>query len=196
MPKDFEQDPGEVPRKRAGGDYGLRGCFYVEETWEPGIAGLRCPYGQPGDRLWVRETFRLRADQDHLPPSQDWWKNGAWYQADDERLEPSGCGGGAGKKRPSIHMPRWASRITLEVVAVRVERLQDIGEEDATAEGVDTVDGIQDEVTLVEHARDMGECPETSRVWFANLWDTVAKPGAKWDDNPFVWCVEFKRLST
>src|SRR3990167_735907 len=66
------------------------------------FAQLHCPYGKPGDRLWVRENFRLSADQDDKPPSQDYWKSGAWYAADSEG-EPSGCAGGAGRLRSAIH---------------------------------------------------------------------------------------------
>ena len=86
----------------------------------PGASNpLRCPYGVPGDRLWVREAWRL---PDGAPKG---WVD---YRADDTR--------DGFKWKPSIHMPRWASRITLEVTDVRVERLQDISEADAMAEGV------------------------------------------------------------
>lgn len=131
----------------------------------------RCPYGATRDRLWVRESFRLRADQDHKPPSDDWWKSGAWHDADVPRPEPTGCGGGPGKLRPAIFMPRWASRITLEVTGVRVERLQAINDHDARAEGL------------------------SDRERFEQGWDTINGKRAAWASNPWVWIVEFERLA-
>lgn len=148
-------------------------------------ANTECPYGVPGDRLWVRETFRLRADQDEKPPSQDWWKSGAWYCVDGND-EPSGCGGGAGKKRPAIFMPRWASRITLDITNIRVQQLQDITEEDAKAEGVQMPDRI----------------PEPPKWWsykqeYQYLWNAInAKRGFGWETNPWVWALTFKKIET
>lgn len=104
---------------------------------------MKCPYGVPGDELWVREAFRLRADQDAEPPSQDRWKDSAWYEADQGGHSPTGCAGGPGKLRPSIHMPRWASRITLKVTDVRVQRLMDASEADIIAEGFTNSAGYQ-----------------------------------------------------
>lgn len=142
-----------------------------------------CPYGQPGDRLWVRETFRLRADQDHKPPTQDWWKSGAWYEADGN-CEPSGCAGGAGKKRSSIHMPRWASRITLELTDVRVQRVQKISDEDIESEGM----------SFNELAQAFQ--PSMPREHFQVLWDLLnAKRGFGWDTNPWVWALTFRRVT-
>jgi hypothetical protein len=132
-----------------------------------------CPYGVIGDRLWVRET--------HAPAADSW---GAW----ERRMQKDGCGpapvihyaadGGdpfVEKWRPSIHMPRWASRITLEIVAVRVERLQDISEADVAAEGV-LVDDI---------------APPYWRS-YRELWEQINGAGS-WDLNPWVWIVEFTR---
>lgn len=146
------------------------------------VHGFPCPYGVPGDRLWVKENFRLRLDQDHKPPRDDWWKNGASYEADGAK--PTGCGGGPGKLRPSIHMPRWASRITLEVTVVRVERVQNISASDGRAEGHQNPDG--------------GWGPEGrlgSDIGFKDLWDTLnAKRGFSWHKNPWVWCISFRRI--
>ena len=115
-----------------------------------------CPFGQPGDRLWVREAFT------------EYPQKGLLYKAD-------GCNKKLGVWwgwRPSIHMPRRASRIKLEVTDVRVERLQNISEEDIYAEGIDT------------NSHD-----------FMELWDSInAKRGHGWDANPFVWVVEFRRV--
>ena len=143
-----------------------------------------CPLGIPGDRLWVRETWQpLWADIDHPPESlknPEGWQIGypatdgvqEWHDEDRQELSQA-C-------RPSIHMPRWASRILLEVVAVRVERIQDISEANARAEGVDPV-------------FPPGVGPAKFVLGFRKLWSSVC--GAKsWNSNPWVWVVEFKRL--
>lgn len=142
----------------------------------------RCPHGQPGDRLWVRETWGAGwrdghggysalqpTGRQHERPDKVFYK--ADYPADDEK---------DGKRcwRPSIFMPRWASRITLEIVSVRVERVQDISEVDCAAEGVG------DEWT------DIG--PDAGlRDAFRDLWDYTNGKGA-WDRNDWCWCIEFK----
>lgn len=139
----------------------------------------RCPYGQPGDRLWVRETWqavngddRARHIVTHPRPNRGWIEYAATPRLD----EP------AYKWRPSIHMPRWASRITLEVTEVRAERLQDISEADALAEGVNV------------HPDHHGK-PRTSIYSpvqaYADLWDQINGAGS-WDTNPWVWAVSFK----
>ena len=129
----------------------------------------RCPYGVPGDRLWVRETFALTGD--NASPIVHPTHGGAAWRATDHAK--------AFKWKPSIHMPRWASRITLEIVSVRVERLQDISEEDARAEGV----------TLRGTTRYESECRNEYRA----LWESINGPGS-WESNPYVWVVEFKRI--
>lgn len=176
----------------------------------------RCPFGAVGDRLWVREAFRLRADQDDRPPSEDWWKSGAWYQADGS--EPSGCGGGPGKLRSPIHMPRWASRITLEVTDVRVERLQEITEADAIAEGCKAViwseppwwQGYDELDGELIHQQVQGEAPPDwmiephkmksrphldipARQIFSIGWDRLnATRGYPWAESPWVWVIDFQ----
>ena len=159
-------------------------CDLDVKVW----ASENCPYGVPGDRLWVKETFRLRADMDDRPPSLDWWKKGAWYEADGPN-EPSGCAGGAGKLRPSIFMPRWASRITLEITEVRVLRVQEISEEDAKAEGVFggcTVCGDSENGDCIEHTP---SCTDG----FANIWMHINGEDS-WHANPWVWALTFKRV--
>lgn len=158
--------------------------------------GWQCPYGKPGDRLWVRETFALEAT-DKLYP---WHLDGRPHQQGDNREEFSitvPCyratdedygltteeqfdeGDTRTRWKPSIHMPRWASRITLEVVSVRVERLRDISEEDAIAEGVKTSGVLR--------------VFENPIMEYHHLWNTINGEGA-WDANPWVWVVEFKRI--
>lgn len=161
--------------------------------YSPSLLAGACPYGLPGDRLWVRETW------------------GAWphmmggvqpetlrYRADGEYQNERGTW----RWRPSIHMPRWASRITLEITDVRVERLQDISEADAVAEGVRRGDGKW-------HALGDGEAvfldefgwfaPErytrhnAPRHAFREAWEIINGPGS-WNANPWVWVIEFKKL--
>ena len=142
------------------------------------VWGARCPYGQPGDRLWVRETF-ARIDGQTRP----------WIETDYAATYTHGdrLGDALGiKKRwtPSIHMPRHASRIDLEVTGVRVERLQDISASDAIAEGIS--------LHTDHHHR-----PATSVYGpvqtYRDLWEDINGDGA-WDLNPWVWVVGFKRI--
>lgn len=147
-----------------------------------------CPYGKPGDRLWVRE----RISWEHA--GGNWL--GVTYAADghyEEFLEPpvDWNTDDPPKTRPSIHMPRWASRLTLEITEVRVQRLQDISEEDAIAEGMPnfigrTVNGI----AVVRQS-------PTPREEFATLWDSIngKRPGCSWSDNPCVWAITFRRIT-
>ncbi|MEW9586276.1 hypothetical protein [Paraburkholderia sp. DGU8] len=144
---------------------------------------LVCPNGQPGDRLWVRETFAHMYRGNAAPESRR--DDDVVYKADgftpDEYVY--------GSWKPSIHMPRWASRITLEVTGVRVERLQDISEQDAIAEGIGkTASGFWS--TYGRSGVDGTYSPRSS---FHCLWESINGPEA-WDANPWVWVVEFKRV--
>lgn len=179
-----------------------------------------CPYGQPGDRLWVRETwycdhFEVQkgpylqpADMHDLDQSRE--DGELVYAADGlapyEQEQPTW--------KPSIHMPRWACRILLEITEVRVERLQNISEDQAKAEGCFFTDYGQQCAHGGTGWKDIGICPavvghqqRTGWAWdkttsheeclgsprwaFANLWNAT---GGDWDANPWVWVVEFKRV--
>lgn len=136
-----------------------------------------CPYGQPGDRLWVRETFAIYGDRKMAA---------IHYRAD----HPHHVGQKGMGYKPSIHMPRWASRILLEIAAVRVERLHDISEEQARAEGI-TDGGC---TNCGEHEPCGCDCPAPSAVdSFAHLWQQI-NGAESWDANPWVWVVELKRI--
>lgn len=95
------------------------------------------------------------------------------------------------KWRPSIHMPRWASRILLEITAVRVERLKDISEADAKAEGVELADGFQE--LWKGYAKNHHDLMHSAAQSFASLWCSINGDGS-WDANPWVWVIEFKRV--
>ena len=146
-----------------------------------------CPYGEPGDRLWVREAHALlprtayRASVGTGTIEQvEHPTDGYTAAVFRERFDRSG----APRWRPSIHMPRWASRITLEIVSVRVEQLQEISEEDALAEGV----------SGEREAADAGlSWYDRPRRAFRFLWPSI-NGADSWDDNPWVWVVEFKRV--
>lgn len=169
-------------------------------------ASYFCPYGQPGDRLWVRETFTIEsnrwADDPYSPPHKDGrptqrYEDDKWdqphYKATDAEPElwyddrdSPGC-----RWKPSIHMPRWASRILLEITDVRVERLQDISEDQAKAEGVRL---YTDHAELGEwwHVDGIDTYSADPRKSFELLWSSV---GGDWAANPWVWVVEFKRVT-
>ncbi|MCZ2897339.1 hypothetical protein MTR01_25285 [Burkholderia thailandensis] len=160
---------------------------------------LPCPYGRPGDRMWVRETHDVnRLGSETFPDGRQRLYAGIAYQADDGRHEvditDSQCRAIEAKKwrgwTPSIHMPRWASRITLEVTGVRVERLQDISEVDAISEGIDK--------TAAGFWSTYGQCDVdgtySPRLSYQCLWDSLnAARGFGWDANPWVWVVEFAK---
>jgi len=145
---------------------------------------FKCSYGQVGDKLWVRETWATDKLLDYLPPRL---LEGAgtlpfWYLADSDQHSIIQ----QGKWRPSIFMPRWASRITLEITEVRVERVQEITEEDAEKEGVSW------------SSVSSGENPEIISAVenFATLWDSLnAKRGYGWEVNPWVWVISFRRIN-
>lgn len=134
-------------------------------------AGKRCPYGQPGDKIWVQETWRTDSSlDDNAPGTFNGWP--VKYEADGCVMRHDAFYGNTdGKTRASIHMPRWASRILLEIVSVRVERLTDISEANAVAEGVEamhyTFEGVQ-----------------------PNWRDYQAPVGSNWE-----WVIEFKRVT-
>jgi hypothetical protein len=159
--------------------------------------GFCCPHGQPGEILWVRETW-----QDYCPMWHGYWcghgtresiecEHQPVYRADPESewlRGPEGKQAPPLKWRSPLHMPRWAARIILEITEVRVERVQEIGYRDCVAEGIPPVpvhdDGAEPETIL--HAI-QGE--------FRELWDSInAVRGHGWEANPWVWAITFKRL--
>lgn len=188
------------PRSRVDiGSYGL-GQPFIRHP-DPTKRNPECPYGRPGDRLWVRETWGVIShDFDQQGDVIKWepdrpakairemrfgrgYYSGHVVYAADGPCEWAGDEDGGGDPRsawkPSIHMPRAASRILLEITDVRVERLQDISEAQAKAEGPD--------VPVAEHL---------AAAWvvqFRRLWESINGPEA-WTSNPWVWVVEFKQV--
>lgn len=163
-----------------------------------------CPYGQTGERLWVREKWRIGAwDEidgkfaiDYCDgPRKEWLSpnnyvdegeqfNRLWEQSTDDAIKVYGHqehykwepGNSPCRWRPSIHMPRWACRLVLEIVSVRVERLQDISEADAKAEGAEPA-----------------ECCMAHYHGFSKLWQSI-NGEESWNANPWVWVIEFRRV--
>ena len=196
---------------------------YLVLTCAEWLATQRCPAGQPGDRLWVRETWQaLRETSDYETDERDLfeWDRSLYgdasqhlhaecprgghravlcYAADGEDANPSVLypttsidgrkvlSPAEARWRPSIHMPRWASRTTLEITGVRVERLQDISEADAQAEGIHAhADGC-----FYPPGDEGPTRPQsTARSAFALLWESIYG-GGSWDANPLVWVITF-----
>ncbi len=133
-----------------------------------------CPQGQPGDRLWAREAWRVRGGREYeyqKEPDQVMYR--ATHEEDGFPLTWDSY-----KWRPSIHMPRWACRLVLDVVSVRIERLQDIRDADAMAEGVSFDPLLQ----------------TSPREAFMHLWMSINGPES-WAANPWVWVIEFRRAA-
>ncbi len=196
------------------------GWNWKDEHGNCSCRGVMCPYGLICDRLWVRETIAIESwtheygdtppiptDRPHkvIDHGEDWGKEWRWphYRATDPTPELScerdGCrtcedGEPGPHWRPSIHMPRWASRILLEITDVRVQRLQDISEEDAFAEGLERMDpgktGWNTATILLDgwHQND-----RTAVALYQRLWESINGDGS-WDANPLVWALTFKRV--
>jgi hypothetical protein len=196
--KDIPWLPGVNERFSQARSFSNGGLFHIAGSLEM-TKGFRCPYGQVGDRLWVKEAWRVARRWDATPSSALPHENGLTvaYAAGGSRAHDDTArfvnddayspwdAEWVGRTRSPIHMPRWASRITLEVTAVRVERLQDVSEQSAWDEGVQKFMG--------------GPTPWKSVVapasvhGFAAVWESINGAGS-WAANPWVWVVEFKRI--
>lgn len=186
---------------------------------------IHFPYGKPGDTLWVRESGwePKTATVRELREGADTWPDYA-YDADELTSSDADDFRRWGwKRRPSIHMPRWASRITLEIVDVRVQRLQEIGEDDARAEGLTVQQGsgpgagpgykwhglgyhggaLDAHGAPLFHVESQGRCgckvagDGPARCAFRELWDSInsRRSGCSWADSPWVWALTFKRAT-
>ncbi|PMQ16747.1 hypothetical protein [Janthinobacterium sp. AD80] len=169
IPREGGPSPARFSAEAAGG-----GAYISEE--------IHCPHGQPGDRLWVRETWYCdhfevqKGPYMEVPEARDLLV----YRADGEHPyeaeQPIW--------RPSIHMPHWASRILLEIVSVRVERLNDCSDADARAEGTPGGHGVipsyNYNATPSEH--------------YSHMWEAINGAGS-WAANPWVWVIEFERVA-
>lgn len=167
------------PHPIQGGRVGVRFSHRIPHNQnDDGVVWSVCPHGSPGDRLWVRESGWERPERTPrmMREGADTWEPyyfdaDALTDADIDDFKRWGF-----KRRPSILMPRRASRITLEILDVRVERLNDITNEDCFAEGLPSDS---------EHG---------NRTWYSHLWESIHGPGS-WDLNPWVWVIEFPRFA-
>lgn len=160
------------------------------KTLGAGLHGqIVCPYGQLGDRLWVREAWAADAQVDAVAPRDLSHGEPILFLADGAARQ-TGCSMiTPGKTRPSIHMPRWVSRILLEITSVRVERLQDISEAQAVAEGAhpEPCDHVR------QSCSDIGCWGDTAKGAFGYLWESINGAGS-WTANPWVWVIAFRRV--
>lgn len=156
------------------------GCYYNDMD---GLHYLtKCPYGAPGDRLWVRESWREWPN----PEGRKLGDDPCMYRASSD---PNSLW----KWKPSIHMPRKASRITLEITGVRVERLNEITNNEALAEGAGTLPnpcGYAD----TSHFACCKDYPHKPVERFQKLWESINGPDS-WSANPWVWVIEFRRIN-
>ena len=194
-----------------------KGVAFIGNSTSGGhVTRIVSPYGQVGDRLWIRETFCLehQVESDQPPPFTDgrpilYLRDGIecskeeaeiWIQPHYRATDPTPelsyedtDGEPTVKWKPSIHIPRWASRITLEIVDVRIERVQEITEEEARKEGI--IDGGCINCGRNEPCGCPSPKPD-ARDGFANLWEKMyAKKGFGWYDNPWVWVIDFEKES-
>lgn len=167
----------------------------VQSSSEDKLFPIHCPYGQTGSRLWVRETWKAFEDTKTL---YDYIQ----YKADNGlKLIPDTAEAGAfvvgrfDKWYPPIFMPRWASRINLEITNIRVEKLQEISEKDACAEGISSpvIWGVDERSYLHDTPNGSLSCSYVAA--FSHGWDSIngKRKGCSWSENPFVWVIEFKK---
>lgn len=195
-------------------DYHVGWCFNRKSTLTPERVAdrtfeqcvIKCPYGKPGDRLWAKETFYAYGrwiKQFSATKNRDEWffqdmttLEGKMYQYSDSppgNVEQKRVVNAVGwHKRPSLFMPYFASRILLEITDVRVEQLQDISEADAILEGV--MSEIDGEMEFFYDYSERGDEFTSARESFKTLWQSINGPES-WEQNPFVWVIEFKRIA-
>lgn len=188
------------PHPSPSSDTAFRGEDGIWRFSHPTIRGpvsheaddVRCPYGGAEDFLWCRESWAYRLDHDHLNGTQlyEAGVRSAWYWADGPgKCCNTGCDGAAGRVRAARFMPRWASRLTLRITEVRVQRLQEISEADAIAEGIT---GPHD-VGYPAYLMPGDSKPRYSRAAAAyeDLWGSI-NGADSWATDPWVWRLEFQ----
>lgn len=165
------------------------GAFTQDGEW-----ALKCPYGEPGDQLWVRETWRTDDSlNDKAPSTFSSWP--VKYEADGKRLAHGAFHGNTnGKTRTSIHMPRWASRIQLEITGVRIERLNEISDAESIAEGIEQLGAGWQRYHRDPDAPVGQPFTLNPKLAYRGLWESINGAGS-WNANPWVWVIEFKRVT-
>ena len=162
-------------------EHGACGCNVLDGFSD--AMAWRAPFGKVGDHLWVRETWGVIRAFDDLSPSIIHHDTIVGYKTDPtDKWYQTGFSGDAGKWRSSIHMPRWASRITLKITSIKIQYVQEITTADAKAEGV------KESFVMPDHVVSMGYVHA-----FRELWDSInSDRGFGWDKNPWVWVIEFE----
>lgn len=156
------------------------------------LLAKHCPYGQPGDHIWVRETYRVHGKATDVATLVDRASVRNSWTEQTHRVPVEVCNKPVSEKwTPSIHMPRWASRILLEITNVRVERLNDISECDARDEGVQPAGSLLPDHpgTFLTPKGDFA----MAKVAFQRLWESIYGEES-WNANPWVWVIEFERI--
>lgn len=171
-------------------EHAIRACWSEREA--PCFEPVLCPYGQVGDRLWVRETYmceelkngsdgiRFRADNAFIL-IENTQAADAWLLRPETKWD---------RWLPSIFMPRWASRITLEITGIKVERVQEISAQDADAEGTTSHYHCTEPTHLVDGTHRCDPIGDYRRIW-----DSINRKKYPWASNPWVWVIEFKQLT-
>jgi hypothetical protein len=184
--------PQPEPNKQYGGYHWP--SKYAQSMVDTKEMAAFSPYGWKRDRLWVRETWCWASPEDP-PPTDDRPRDAAgrsvYYRALDRDIVAANESRSPWKS--PIHLPRWASRITLEISKIRVERLHDISEKDAWAEGVEVLDGKIPSAKICAGAKLAGCSHEDARATFAALWCMI-NGELSWKANPWLWVLEFHRI--
>ncbi|WP_444891803.1 hypothetical protein ACJJIE_00150 (plasmid) [Microbulbifer sp. TRSA001] len=191
-PQPFNGASDEEAIKQIGGLPAGRSLYQeINSAWQSRFVDIDCPYGEPGDRLWVRETWKpdlCAIDACNCGCVRvEYLADNSFTYFENESIAESWTmpkSAQEGNDTPSIHMPRWASRITLEIAGIRIQRIQDISEEDAKAEGVDGPESA---------AAQFCGWYEKPRPAFRRLWESIYSNDS-WDQNPWVWVIEFRRV--
>ncbi|BEC51528.1 hypothetical protein ACV16N_05930 [Escherichia coli] len=171
----------------------LRGVIHPVILGNGQMVSIICPHGKPGDRIWVREAFRVHSRAtDVATLVYKASERNSWTEQT-HRVPVAVCNKPATPEKwtPSLHMPRWASRILLEITDVRVERLNAISEEDATAEGVPPAGSLLPDYpgTFLTPKGDFA----TAKVAFQRLWESIYGEES-WKANSWVWVISFERI--
>lgn len=186
-------------------DLKLVGCdsypsYKVNDAWQSGFIDVSCPFGRIGDELWVRETMYSDGDGWWFPASGEFYFEDSCTKEKEKKIS-DWCNHQEKMNRitvPSIHMPRWASRIQLRITDIRVERVQDINDDGVEAEGIDSSES--DYGNLCQNIIDSGYHHDVDRnsadiACFKKLWDSInRKREYSWESNPYVWVIEFERI--
>ena len=188
---------------RIGQPDGVGRGYYTRKlgshVWESGLCTWHCPQGKPGDRLWVREGWRIASNWDEYSPSDLQDEAGYCISRSEIRYLADGDVDLSGRDRRGIFMPRWVSRITLEITDVRIERVQEISETDALEEGVfkqlcGSLAGMREMQKLDGGSFYYDPDTHAAACSYAELWDSINGKNYPWSSNPWCWVISFRKV--